>query len=318
MTTYITRRFIQAVIVIIIVSLLVFFVIRFLPGDPILLYLAQKDVQVLTQQQIDVVRHNFGLDRPLMIQYFNWVSGILQGNFGTSIFYHEDVGNLLAKRLPVTLHLGLSAFVLSGILGILTGLLAAIRRGRWPETVVTLFANLGITVPVFWLGILMIYVIGLKLGWLPIYGYTSPFTDLWTSFKQAIMPVLCLSVFALASISRQTRSSILEVVRQDYIRTAWAKGLRERIIIIRHVLKNGLIPVITLQGVQFSHIVGGSVLIETVFSIPGMGRMLVEAVMSKDYMVVQGGIFVLSVMVVFTNLLVDISYGFLDPRIRYG
>jgi peptide/nickel transport system permease protein len=318
MGLYLGRRLIQAIVVVIIVSLLVFIVIRSLPGDPILLYLAQKDAQALTPQQIESVKHEFGLDKPLAVQYFDWVTGIFRGEFGTSIFYREDVGHLLAKRIPITLQLGLAAFVVSGVIGILSGLLAAIRRGKWVESLVTTLANLGITVPVFWLGVLMIYAFGLKLGWLPIYGYTSPLVDFSASVKQAVMPVFCLSVFAIASISRQTRSSMLEVTRQDYIRTAWAKGLQEKFIILRHMLKNGLIPVITLQGVQFSYILGGSVLIETVFSIPGMGRMMVEAVLSKDYVVVQSGILVLSIMVVLSNLVVDISYGWLDPRIRYS
>lgn len=318
MTTYILRRLIQAVFVVIIVSLLIFIVIRLLPGDPILLYLAEKDMQVLTVEQIAQVKHQFGLDKSIAAQYVYWVSGLFRGDFGTSIFYHEDVGKLLAKRIPVTLYLGLQAFVISAVVGIGAGVLAALRRGRGLDTVITVIANLGITVPIFWLGILMIYAVGLKLGWLPICGYTSPFDDFWLSIRQAIMPVFCLTVFAVASACRQTRSSVLEVIRQDYIRTAWAKGLRERVVVTRHVLKNSLIPVITLKGMALSGILGGSVLVETVFNIPGMGRMMVEATLSSDYQVVQGGILIAATMVVLANLLVDISYGWLDPRIRYG
>jgi peptide/nickel transport system permease protein len=308
----------QAVVVVIVVSMLVFIAIRMLPGDPILLYLAQQDVQGLTPEQITAVGHQFGLDKPLPVQYVNWVSNLFQGKFGTSIFYHEDVGKLIAKRLPVSLYLGLCAFVISGVLGISAGLVAALRRGKWLDTVITVLANIGITVPVFWLGILMIYAFGLKLGWLPIAGYTSPFSGLWLSLKQAILPVICLAVFALASLSRQTRSSVLEVIRQDYIRTAWSKGLGERLVVTRHVLKNALIPVITLQGMQFSYIIGGSVFVETVFNIPGMGRMMVEGVLSHDYAVIQAGILLIGIMVVVSNFLVDTSYGWLDPRILYA
>jgi peptide/nickel transport system permease protein len=199
----------------------------------------------------------------------------------------------------------------------MAGLLASVRRGKWLDTVVTIVANFGITIPVFWLGILLIYVFALKLGVVPITGYVAPWVDPLDSLRHAILPVFCLAVFAIASITRQTRSSMLEVIRQDYIRTAWAKGLRERVVVLRHVLKNGLIPVITLQGVQISHILGGSVLIETVFNIPGMGRLMVEAVLSQDFLVVQAGILITSAIVVFANLFVDISYGWLNPRIRY-
>ena len=226
MTAYIVRRLAQALLVLFIVSLLVFLLMHLLPGDPILIYLSEQDVENLTPEQIAYYRHQFGLDKPLPVQYVNWIADLLHGDFGISVNYHEDVGKLLAERLPVTIHLGLLALLLASIFGILTGVLAALRRGKWLDTVMTLLANIGITIPVFWLGILMIYGIGLELRWLPICGYTSPFEDFWLSTKQVIMPVLCLAVFALASTARQTRSSMLEVIRQDYIRTAWAKGLR--------------------------------------------------------------------------------------------
>jgi peptide/nickel transport system permease protein len=183
---------------------------------------------------------------------------------------------------------------------------------------VTVLSNLGITVPIFWLGILLIYFLGLKARLLPLFGYTSPFVDFGLSTRQLILPVICLSIFPIASSARQTRSSILEVIRQDYIRTAWAKGLRQRVIVFKHILKNGLIPVVTLSGIGLSHILGGSVLVETVFNIPGMGRLGVEAVLSQDYAIVQAIILITALMVVLANLIVDISYGWLDPRIRYN
>ncbi len=318
MTAYIIRRLIQALLVLFIVSVLVFLVMHLLPGDPILIYLSEQDVENLTPEQIAYYRHQFGLDKPLPVQYLNWIGDLFHGDFGTSVNYHEDVGKLLAERLPVTIHLGLLALLLASIFGILAGVLAALRRGKWLDTVMTLLANIGITIPVFWLGILMIYGIGLELKWLPICGYTSPFEDFWLSTKQVIMPVLCLAVFALASTARQTRSSMLEVIRQDYIRTAWAKGLGEQTIVTRHALKNALIPVVTLIGIHVRRVFGGSVFIETVFNIPGIGRLMVSSVLGHDYAVVQSGVLVIAAIVVLTNLLVDISYGWLDPRIRYG
>jgi peptide/nickel transport system permease protein len=318
MAVYIRRRLIQAVFVLIIVSLMVFIVIRLMPGDPILIYLAQQEMQNLTKEQIEQARHEFGLDKPLMLQYIDWISSLFRGEFGTSLFYREEVSKLIIQRLPITLHLGLLAFVISTILGITAGMLAALTRGRWLDTLMTMLANLGITVPIFWLGILMIYLFGLRLGLLPIFGYTSPFDGFWLSVKQLIMPVCCLAIFPLASSARQTRSSMLEVMRQDYIRTAWSKGLKERVIVMRHILKNGLIPVITLKGMSLSQILGGSVLIETVFNIPGMGRLSVEALLSKDYAIIQAVVFLTAIMVVLVNLVVDISYGWLDPRIRYS
>ena len=222
------------------------------------------------------------------------------------------------ERFPITVHLGISALVVSSVLGVLAGLLAAVRRGRWADKVVTPLAYIGTTIPVFWLGILLIYAFGYKLQILPIAGYTSPFTDVWLSFRQVIMPVICLSVFGLAVNARQMRSSMLEVIRQDYIRTAWAKGLSERLIILRHATRNSLIPVITLMGMSVGVIFGGSVLVETVFAIPGVGRLLVSSILGHDYVVVQSITFVIAVIILMVNLLIDLSYGWFDPRIRYS
>ncbi len=318
MGTYIIRRLIQSVFVIILVTLAVFVVIRLLPGDPILVYMSQQDIDTLTMEQVEAARAQFGLDKPMPVQYVNWISGIFHGDLGQSLFYNEPVSTLIARRLPVTLYLGLIAYFLSHLIGIVFGVISALRRGTWADTTVTLLANLGITVPIFWLGVLLIYFFGLKLGWLPRFGYTSPFVDLVQSIRQAILPVICLAIFPLASTTRQTRSSMLEVIRQDYIRTAWSKGLTERVVVVRHVLKNGLIPVVTLAGIGLSYILGGSVLIEQVFNIPGMGRLGVEAVFSQDYAIIQAIILITAAMVVSVNLLVDISYGWLDPRVRYS
>jgi peptide/nickel transport system permease protein len=318
MAAYIGRRLITALIVIIIVSLLVFLVIRILPGDPVLIYLSRTEVNNLTPQEIERVRHEFGLDKPMAIQYVNWIGQVVRGNLGQSLYQQEDVAKLMAQRLPITLNLSVLSFLLSGIIGITFGLICALRRGKAIDSTLTTIAIFGITIPTFWLAIMLIYLFGLKWQVLPLYGYVSPFTDFGANIKHIILPVFCMAIFPIASVTRQTRSSTLEVTRQDYIRTAWAKGLRERVIVIRHILKNGLIPVITLMGMSLSFILGGAVIIETVFSIPGMGRLSVDAVFSKDYPIIQAIILITATMVVLVNLGVDLLYGWLDPRIRYS
>jgi peptide/nickel transport system permease protein len=245
------------------------------------------------------------------------LGGIFRGNLGKSIYYRQDVGGLLRERFPITLHLGVTAWVVSTVVGILLGVLAGIRRGTWIDSVSTTIANIGITVPIFWLGILLIYFLGLKLRWLPIFGYTSPFEDFWMSTKQIIMPVFCIAIPGMAYTARQSRSAMLEVIKQDYIRTAWSKGLRESTVIMRHGLKNGLFPVITLMGIGLGLVLGGSVLVETVFAIPGIGTLLVTSVFAQDYVVVQSSTVVIAGLIILCNLIVDISYGWLDPRIRY-
>jgi peptide/nickel transport system permease protein len=319
MTAYIIRRLLLAIFCLFMVTVIVFFAMRLLPGDPIIIYIGQsQQLSTLTEEGMEKLRHEFGLDKPIMVQYANWVSGVVRFDFGRSIFYHMPVGTLLWERYPVTLNLGLEAFVISAVLGIASGALAAVRRGGWGDRIITPLSYIGITVPIFWLGILMIYLFGLKFNWLPMIGYTSPFTDFWQHIRQAIMPVICLSIGALAGIARLQRSSMLEVIRQDYIRTAWSKGLAERIIIMKHVLKNSLIPVITVLGLELGFIIGGSVIVETVFSIPGIGYLMVTSIFSQDYSVVQSCTFVFAVVVVLANLIVDISYGWLDPRIQYA
>ena len=252
------------------------------------------------------------------MQYFDWIGGVLRGDLGRSITYRDSVGTLMAERFPITLHIGLVAFVLGNIIGIAMGIIAALRRGSWMDSLVTVLSYLGISIPVFWLGFLLMYVFGFHLKWLPLSGYVSPFDDFWSSTQHLIMPVMCMMITGLAIIARQTRSSVLEVIQQDYIRTAWSKGLPERAVVTKHVLKNSLIPVVTLLGIGIGIIFGGSVLVEQVFAIPGIGRLLVTSVFQQDYVVVQSGVLVISFIVIMSNLIVDISYAWLDPRIRYG
>jgi peptide/nickel transport system permease protein len=308
----------MGVVVLVLLTIFVFLVMRLLPGDPLLLYLGEKDITSLTQEEITALRHEYGLDKSIFLQYFDYMNGVLRGDLGASIHYSEGVATLIAERLPVTVHLGVAALITSGFFGIIFGVICGVRRGKWADTLFSVLANIGITVPSFWVGILLLYLLSLKLQWLPAYGYTSPFTDFWASTKQIIMPVFCLSLFPIASLTRQTRSSMLEVIKQDYIRTAWSKGLKERSIIVRHALKNALIPVTTQLGLQVGIIIGGAVLIETVFSIPGMGRLMTQAVFGHDYQIVQSGVLIISAVVIVVNILVDVSYAWLDPRIRFA
>jgi peptide/nickel transport system permease protein len=317
MTAYIIRRILMGIFVIFIVTVMIFLFIRLLPGDPLTIYVSRTDMQQLTEEQLFELRTKFGLEKTLPMQYITWVGGLFTGDMGLSIYYDVDVGRLIAERLPVTLYLGALAFIISGFFGISFGVICALKRGTWIDTVVTLLANIGITMPSFWVGIILIYLLALKAGLLPVSGFVSPFVDFWLSTKKIIMPVICLSLFSLATLTRLTRSSMLEVIQQDYIRTAWSKGLSERVIIVRHTIKNALIPVITVIGLQVAFIFGGSVLIETVFNINGIGRLMTQSVMQQDYLVIQAGTLIIAIMVVISNLIVDISYGWLDPRIRY-
>jgi peptide/nickel transport system permease protein len=317
MISFIIRRFLQSLVVLVLVSIIVFFAMRLLPGDPIRMIITSGNSESFTEEQIAQVRHEYGLDRPMFIQYVDWMGNLLRGNMGDSILQKIPVSDEIIRRIPITFHIGVLAFIIGVVIGIPVGVISAIRRGTWLDSIVTITTNLGITVPTFWLGILLMYFFGLYLQWLPVMGYTSPFTDFWLSTRQLILPVFCLSVFPIASTARQTRSSMLEVMRQDYIRTAWAKGLSERVVIIQHALKNGLIPIVTLAGMGVPMIVGGAVLIETVFNIPGMGRLAVTSVLNQDYPYVQGIVLIVSSAVLLVNFLVEMAYGWVDPRIRY-
>jgi peptide/nickel transport system permease protein len=319
MFAYIIRRLLMAVVILIIVTLIVFFVMQLLPGDPLVIFLGQQAGSgSISQAQLEQLYVRYGLDKPLIMQYLHWIGGVVKGNMGESIYYHEDVGKLLLERFPVTLDLGIRSFIIYNILGIGMGMAAALRRGKWLDSVATVLSYIGVSIPVFWLGLILIYIFGLTLNWFPIAGYTLPTENLLKNIHQSILPVICLSLMGWAVIARQTRSSMLEVISQDYIRTAWAKGLTERVVILKHMLKNCLIPVITLMGIGLGLMLGGQVFIEQVFAIPGIGRLLVSSVFAQDYQVVQSATLVIAFIVILVNLLVDISYGWFDPRIRYG
>ena len=319
MIAYIVRRLGQSVFVIIAVSLFVFLAVHLLPGDPALLYLSRTQLNSISQEDLDQIREEYGLNDNILIQYGHWVEGaVARGDFGESLFFRDSVGSLIAQRLPTTLYLGILAMIIQSLLGMAAGTLAALRRGTWLDSLLTALANIGITIPAFLLGIILIYVFAYKLGWFPINGFTSPLDDFWLSVRQTVLPVLCLIVFGVAAETRLTRSSMLEVTRQDYVRSAVSRGLTERAVTMRHILKNGIIPTISFKGIAFAGMLGGAVFEETVFGINGIGRLAAQAVQQKDYAIVQAICLLTTVIVVVVNLIIDVSYGWLDPRVRYS
>lgn len=320
MTTYIIRRIIIGLIILLLVTMIVFLFVRLLPGDPLIVYMAQFDIgaaQTIGEEQYRFLLTKFGLDKPLPVQYINWLGSLFRGDLGKSIKLQENITTLMAERMPRTAYLGAISMVIGTFLGLLFGIIVALRRGTWTDNVITLLANVGITIPQFWLGILLIYFLSYKLGWLPTSGWTNPFDDFWMSTKQIIMPVICLSVGGISGMCRLTRSCMLEVMRQDYVRTAWAKGLREKLIVFRHQIRNAVIPIVTVMGGTIGAILGGAVIVETVFAIPGMGRLMVSGVFDQDYQIVQAGVLLFGGIVIFSNLVVDIAWAWIDPRIRY-
>jgi peptide/nickel transport system permease protein len=312
--TFVLRRILLSLVVIIIVTLIVFLLQQLVPGgDPARAMLGLD----ASQEEVDALRQEMWLDRPILTQYIHWVTNALQGDLGKSLRYRINISELITKRLPITLHLAFMALVISVFFGVLGGVICAVKRGSFLDQAISVIANGAVAVPIFWLGILGIYVFSLQLGWLPTQGYTSPTEDFLRSTKQVIMPVICMCLPSMALLTRQTRSSMLEIVRQDYVRTAWSKGLTERNVILRHALKNALIPIVTLLGLSVPHLFAGSVLVEQVFNIPGMGRLLVNGVLDKDFIVVQACVLIIAVVISISNLVVDIAYGWLDPRIRF-
>ncbi len=319
MTNYIIRRVIIGLIILLLVTMIVFLFVRLLPGDPLIVYMSSFDIsaQTIDEEQYQYLLAKFGLDKPIPVQYINWLGNIFRGDLGVSIKLQEDVTTLMIERMPRTAYIGAISMILGTGLGIIAGIIVALRRGTWIDNVITFLANIGMTIPQFWLGILLMYFLSYKLGWLPTSGWTNPLDDFWMSTKQLIMPIICLSVGGISGMCRLTRSCMLEVVRKDYIRTAWAKGLREKLIVTRHQIRNALIPIVTVLGGTIGGILGGSIIVETVFAIPGMGRLMTSGVFDQDYQIVQAGVLLFGGIVIFSNLLVDIAWAWVDPRIRY-
>lgn len=322
MTTYVIRRILIGLLILVLVTMLVFLLVRLLPGDPLMVYMGNYNMggqqNIMTEEQHQALLHQYGLDRPLPVQYWDWFTDIFRGELGTSIGVGQDIGKLIADVLPRTAYIGVILFIISTVGGILFGIYCALRRGSWIDNTITTIANIGMTVPVFWFGIILIYIFGYKLGWLPLYGWVNPFDNFWENIRHIILPVASVALGGIAGMARLVRSCMLEVMRTDYVRTAWAKGLRERIIVMRHQIKNAMIPVVTVLGGTLGGILGGSVFIETVFNIPGMGRLLTNAIFDYDYQIVQASALIFGAIVIFSNLIVDIAWGWLDPRIRYS
>lgn len=312
MGRYVLKRLGISLIVVLLVSVISFTLVHMLPGDPAVLALGSE----ASAQDIKTFRDQYYLNEPVVKQYFIWMSNLLRGDLGDSIAYSRPVLACLVERLPRTISIGLPALIISSIIGIGCGILSAVQRGKFADNFITFLSTVGLGAPQFWLGIVGIYVFGMQLGLLPLSGYVAPSENLGQFLYYGCMPICILSFSLLASVARQTRSNMLEVVNQDYIRTARANGLVERSVIYKHALKNALIPVITTIGLQVRVVVGGSLMVEQVFNIAGIGTLIVSAVNGRDYMVVQGCVFMISLFTVACNFIIDLLYGLVDPRIR--
>jgi len=312
MISFIIKRVLVSILIIFIVSVFAFSLMHILPGDPARLALGED----ASQEDVDALRKELNLDKPILTQYTIWITGIMKGDFGYSISYQRPVSDVLLERLPRTISIGIPAIILSSIIGISFGVISALKRGKFIDRCLTVFATIGVGAPQFWIGILGIYFFSLKLRMLPIQGWVSPSEDFNKFVYYAILPVICLSLHMIASVSRQTRSNMLDVINEDYIRTARANGIAERRVIFRHALKNALIPIVTIIGLQIRIIIGGSLMVEQVFSIAGIGQLMRLSVQSRDYLIVQSGVLIISAFTVLINLLVDILYGLINPRIR--
>lgn len=308
----ILKRAGQSIIVLLLVTLMVFLAMQAIPGDPIQIFLGAT----ATEEQIEHYTKLFGYDQPVLVQYGKWIAGLFRGEMGRSVMLQKEISEVIFQRLGTTLMIVLPAFILAMIFGVIFGVTAALNRGKPIDSAVSFVANIGMAMPLFWLGILCIYIFALKLGLLPVQGFVPPSENFGECVKRLVMPVGILSLGPLAQFARQTRSAMLEVIRQDYVRTALAKGLGRRDTILKHQLRNALIPIITVMGVQLGTMIGSTVLIESIFVIPGLGNLMITAIKSKDFMVVQNGVLIIAIAVCLCNLAVDLLYGIIDPRIR--
>lgn len=304
MSKYILKRLLMVIPVVLGVAFITFAILRLSPNDPIRTILGD----MATQEEVTKMRNEMGLNDPFFVQFFNYIKGIVtRFDFGVSYVNRKLVTSEIMARFPITLSLAVYSTVLAGLIGIPLGLVSAVRQYSLMDNISTVFALIFLAMPTFWLGLMMIIVFSLNLGWLPASG--------WYGFRYMILPVLATGTGCIAGILRTTRSSTLEVIRQDYIRTARAKGLKESAILWRHALRNSIIPVVTLMGLQFGRQLGGAFVVETIFAIPGLGKLLVDASSVKNIPVVQGGVIFIAVIYGLINLLIDILYGFIDPRI---
>ena len=317
MRTYVAKRLLLIVPTLLGVASLVFVIMRVIPGDVTLLILGGDQAGRIDPAQIVALKRRLGIDQPLLVQFWTWLWGVLRFDFGTSLWTGRPVVEELLIRLPLSLELAFAATMVSVLIAIPFGMLSAVRQDTWVDYLIRVISIGGLAIPSFWVGILVILFLVLWFGWGPPLEFTPPWVDPWANFQQMVWPVATVGYRYAAVTTRMTRSTLLEVLREDYIRTAWAKGLRERAIVIRHALKNAMLPVITLVGTEFAFLIGGLVVTETVFTLNGVGRFVVDAVAHRAYPVVQALIFLIAFGFVVVNLLVDLTYAWFDPRIRY-
>ena len=312
MGAYVLRRAIQAIVLLFVVSLVTFYLIHRAPGGPAML--ANPD---LTQEQVAEMSAELQLDDPLIVQYGRWLWRTVQGDLGKSIRTGEPVAEVLGRRVPTSFLVGFSGLIFGIVLGLSVAIISALRPGSKIDMFGTFLALGGAALPSFWQALLFMYVFAVILHWLPPSGYTSPLVDPWLSAKMLFMPAVVLGTHSAAVIMRQGRSALVEVLEQDYITTARSKGLRENLVVGTHALKNAMIPIATILGLQVGNLVSGAAIVETVFAIPGVGRAAVDAIFFRDYPMLQGAILLLTFAAIVANLLTDLAYGYLDPRIRY-
>jgi peptide/nickel transport system permease protein len=313
MSTYLARRVVTSIFVIWMVATLVFFLLRLVPGDPLGAMLADVDPAAA-----EVLRQKLGLDQPLFVQYLRWLGQLLRGDLGNSIYgSNAAVSRIIGEALPRTLSLAGLSLLIALLLSISAGMISALRKNTALDHSFTTLAFLGLSMPDFWLGILLIIVFAVHLQWLPAIGYAPLSDGFWPWFSHLILPAIAAGTTFAAVIARMIRSSMLEVLKEEYIKVARSKGLAENAVVFRHAFRNTLIPVITVLGIAFALLMSGTVIVENVFAIKGLGRVLITSILNRDYPVVQGAILVVSVVLVFTNLIVDVLYTVIDPRIRY-
>ncbi len=312
---YLARRAVWTILAVLGVSVLIFLLVRLLPGN-IVDIIAGTEGQ-LSRAQRAAVLQEFGLDQPLPVQYFRWIGNMLQGNFGWSFRTGQPVATLITSRLPITIELAVLAVLSVALVGIPLGVVASVSRSLRVRTLVQIVGVLGLSLPNFWIAILLIIGASSLFGWLPALIYVTPWADPWVNLQQMFLPVLSLALGLSAVVVRMTRSSMLEVLGQDFIRVARAKGLSTRAVLLRHTLRNALVPIVTVLGLQTGFLLGGVVITEQIFGLPGLGWTLLNGVYQRDYPVVQGTVMVFAVTFVLVNLLVDLLYTYLDPRIRY-
>lgn len=310
----IIRRLLLAVPVVLLVTIMVFSLMHMLPGDPATVILGQE----ATPEAVEALREELGLNKPIVIQYVEWLGGVLQGNLGRSLVDHSPVSDLIMQRLPTTIELTIGTFIVAIVIAIPAGILSATRPGSWVDYSSTMFALGGMSIPHFWLGMMFIVLFAVNLGWLPASGYVPFAEDPMANLAAMIMPMVATGLREAAILMRMMRSSLLEVMHADYIRTAYSKGLKEWVVILRHALKNAMVPVVTTSGLIIAGLLGGLVITESIFSIPGFGKLIVESIYNRDFVTVQGAILVSALLVVIINLVVDILYVIIDPRIKAG